>query len=575
MLIVKSHDNEIYTILDTDDMALDCVSKDELLGILRQGLTIYGASEFSLEHNIDLTLILRLYDKSTIKDYDGLILRDYSAEYNMFSTQILDWRELSDTVPASAFSTIINIIKDNNKVVRTVPTNYPVGYKVFSFGDYVLTLEDLATNELYTCDFYTCLYIYFDEHKSIEGVDEVTVDYIRCGDRYYTADEVLIKFKDSSKFSNIKVGVGTSSIVSDIEYDDFQTDWGSINYDFGNCTYLNVTDCKFPIYNIKSRIKRIEGDGFLGLGSMFKTLSSVAYKFENNTLYFRDNSVISKAVDLIRFKNVILYENDEVKNLVFKYLDTIKGKELVFKKDLGYKRNISLSYVVNDSQSFRCPSYRINDVTKPNICIVRTDLGLIYVDKSTLFPIDFAYDNIFLSRISNCGTCWFSPSSGLITVGTAKELNSARTLYGKSFLDLCINAMDLGLAYHNNTIIPLGLARVNIVEGYASITVYCLVLGDKDCNNSYGFNVVEVPLLFIGASLLEYDNYFLLRGLLTNIYLEKSIIYNLEGYFSEDSFLDVWSGLNLKKGRLAYNVLYNNSKSVLRSAVDNDDELGY
>ena len=176
MLLVTSKSNNIYTILDTDDMTSDTISKEELLPFLQAGNIVYGETAFALEYNLKSTLILRLYgsDKTDVKDYDGYLLRDYCSEYNEYTTQVIDSIDFKNLL---LNLDIWKILCDAIREINPCPYNLDylenpleIGYKVYSSAKDSLTLKDLSDGELYSCDFFTCLFIYLEEHKGIDGL---------------------------------------------------------------------------------------------------------------------------------------------------------------------------------------------------------------------------------------------------------------------------------------------------------------------------------------------------------------------------------------------------------------------
>ena len=58
-LIVEKSDNN-YTVLDTSDLVEEVFTREQLLGIIQSGITVYGTNEFCLLYNIPCTLIVRL-----------------------------------------------------------------------------------------------------------------------------------------------------------------------------------------------------------------------------------------------------------------------------------------------------------------------------------------------------------------------------------------------------------------------------------------------------------------------------------------------------------------------------------
>ena len=253
MLIVEKCIDEVYSILDTDDMISEDISKTELLEILQQGYFIWGTSEFAIQNNIRVNLILRMYDKdNNVKDYDGLILRDAYTDYNEFLYQVMDIRELESLSSSVILEKVISILKFNNKQRGNIISNYPIGYKVFSRGDNELTIKELSTGNLYSADFFGCLSVYLDENLSIEGITEINADFLEVSD-----GSVLFANTVLSEYS---VSYGDSLVIaSSDEQDDLSCSYDELDTVFKYNDFILATECGFPLYNIKNKVTQIRG----------------------------------------------------------------------------------------------------------------------------------------------------------------------------------------------------------------------------------------------------------------------------------------------------------------------------
>lgn len=564
MLILSDKVDNIYSILDTDDMTVENIEKKELLNVIENGVFIYGLSKFSLECDIDITLILRLYGKNDVKDFDGLILRDYCSNYDDIRTHVIDWRLESNTlILDQVFNEVVDIIRRNNKIETEIDTDLPVGYEIYAYGDDLVTLKELSTGSMYSCDFYTCLYIYTDEKQSIKGVDEISYDHMICNGNYYSSDKVLKSYKNSSISSNVKKVLRKSSVICD----DFRANWGSIDSDLGVNDFIPVTECGFPIYNIKRCINRIN----CNLADIdFSTLLSTACSIENGRLYFDNNNYISGAHNIARYINVINFKSENLKNEAICYIEAVKAKEVLLKKDTGITRNLTLSREVypNDICTVSCNSYNIADFRHKDIINLKTKFGLICSVQSAIINSDNSFSNMFLTRITNCGSCWYSAKIGKIEIGTMSSCWKGNCLCNDIFVESCWSCIKSGLSYHD-VLIPLGLSSVDIDEYAIDVKILCMILPDEDCSLLHSINIVEVPLLFCGAKFDEFDDCFRLMGMFQTLYLEKSVVYNLYGNFDEDSFMNIWSNLSLKKSKEIYNSLYNHSKVLLSHISEN------
>jgi hypothetical protein len=156
MLILNKHILDAYSVLDTDDLTIETVSKDELKSIIASGVKIFGVTDFSLEYDVDVFVILRLYSKDSVKDFDGLILRDMSNDYNECLVQIIDYNDIAnDLITDDRFNAVVSSIRNINKfddsILKDAKT-YPVGYTVTEFDESNIYLMDNSGEE-FACDF--------------------------------------------------------------------------------------------------------------------------------------------------------------------------------------------------------------------------------------------------------------------------------------------------------------------------------------------------------------------------------------------------------------------------------------
>lgn len=564
MLIVDSYDDNIYNILDTDDLTIESISKQELLYILQQGYFIFGTSEFALQNNIKVNLILRLYNKEgDVKDYDGILLRDVCPEYNEFMYQVIDSIDYKDDLLSNeVFNKILDIIKRTNNKRGCIKQDYPIGYSIFAKGDIDISIKDLETNDLYSADYFACLAIYLDEHKSVKGIKEITDNYmILDSGEYYSADNILQFYR----YTNNKLKY---TPTSDINYDELESTWGSLNNVFNSYDRLRVTNCRFPLYNIRNNIVRLSGSYS---NFDYNMLSSTVISFDNKTLHFENGCSLSDSSLIAKYFNIIIFKSDDLKEIVYNYLQGLIAKEQMLKVNHNIKSNLELSHSrIDDIGDWLVKDYRINNVfRKPDVQILRTKFGIIYETHSMIIDDSCSFRTLFLVRITNLGTVYWDSDTHKICVGTGQDCNKGNCLCNDVFQSAYNKCVISGLCYCHDMIVPLCIARVKLEGDSIDIRVLCLIMADTESVLRYDFNLVEVPLLFLGSKLFEYDDCYVIKGMFTTITFDKNLVEHLLGYFNEENFLDLWTSIKSKKSKEAYEGLYKHSKSVLRQVLDN------
>ena len=561
MLIVEKCIDEVYSILDTDDMISEDISKTELLEILQQGYFIWGTSEFAIQNNIRVNLILRMYDKdNNVKDYDGLILRDAYTDYNEFLYQVMDIRELESLSSSVILEKVISILKFNNKQRGNIISNYPIGYKVFSRGDNELTIKELSTGNLYSADFFGCLSVYLDENLSIEGITEINADFLEVSD-----GSVLFANTVLSEYS---VSYGDSLVIaSSDEQDDLSCSYDELDTVFKYNDFILATECGFPLYNIKNKVTQIRGSY---IDFDFNILTQKAIRFKDKVLYFEDGSSLSSIDLLVKYFDIIRFESDDLASSVNSYLQGCIAKERVLRSSHKLENlkslSVNLEHYIGDYS--KC-NIRINDyIRHPDIMCIRTKFGVVYERQSTIIDADSTFKTLFLVRITRTGSTYYDMEKRLIVTGTGQDCNKGGCLCNDTLREAYNNMVNYGYTYFKGMIVPLCVSRVILDEECLDIRILCLIMPNEDFTCNYDFNLVEVPLIYLGSKLFEYDDCYSIRCMFSEVSFEKALVENIWGSFEESNFLDLWENLRVKNSRETYNNLYKHSKSVLKQVLD-------
>ena len=571
MLLVTCKLNNIYTILDTDDMTSDTISKEELLPFLQAGNIVYGETAFALEYNLKSTLILRLYgsNKADVKDYDGYLLRDYCSEYNEYTTQIIDSIDFKDLL---LNLDIYEILCDAIREINSCPYNLDylenpleIGYRVYSSAKDSLTLKDLSDGELYSCDFFTCLFIYLEEHKGIDGLEYISKDSLLYYNTLLTAKDVLNTYWVSSLANNKSNKILDSHNFS-LTQELLEADYDELEGLFGGRDALVVDFCYIPIYNIKRNIQVVNQSNMIPYFSQY----DMVYKLEGKHLFFRNGKTLDSFNEIARLYKHLRYESDELKQQVFSAVRNHQARAMTLNQSFDLEKlsgkcvSASSVLTIYKPLPFNPGVLPLDDF----IGWYRTPLGDFQVNQ-----IDYNdytgdnYENIWMLRVTQTGSCAYSFKKYKIVSDTMKNISKKGTLSNDMYKRYMELAQLKGISYCQDLITPLCIDKVELFADSLCISLACVVRNDYGVDNFdeiavTNINIVSIPLIFTDGNFTEYDDCFVYRCLFQTIYLEKKLVHSLYGSVYGAQSFSCWGSASRKADRELLNRL---DKSTLRT----------
>lgn len=505
MFIVSHKDDNFYRVLDTKDMVEETLTRDEIYSACCQGLFVFGVNDFSIENNIDLRVILRLYDSENDiqKDYDGILCRDavedINEDYTVQVMHINDYPELvsNEEVRLRVLSCIEYINSFRVKYDMYSKSDESL-YKVASSDIYGADIVDKSTSVSYRCDFFDLLYIYLVEHESVEGITSITLDTIILdnADVLYKGDCLLKYFIDDELGDNIKSS--------------FDTNFRRLDFDFGLDEYKFVNS--LPFFNLKRFIYQGADDGVYPL---FKEYSNkVVVSADIHGVYFDDGSVLKDAEVVIKYLNCFKYANDIAVRLTNEFIDKEVAKELLINETSFLKNLQTVHSDINISDGGRF-------MHLDHMCGVYC--GKVFELKRRLS------DNkkIWMTRLTNLGSAWVNTELMGTEFGIMLDFNKGSgQLCNDEFLRLMDSDRVSKMLWLEDIICPLGVYSISKHDEGINFNILCLVSGSVNEWTKTGLYTIIVPLLYCGGCFEDFGSYFRYNMLIEDLYLEKDLVYD-------------------------------------------------
>lgn len=565
MYIVVSKIQDSFDILDTSDNSVQTVSKDELAVLFRSGIKVYGATDLALKYNFDVHVILRLYNVEGAKDYDGYCLYE-ASQYEDTFYQILDIQNERDAlIDPIIYSKVLEALRFlNPKPEIKITTNYT--YEIYSVEDKNdIDVIDYRDNERYAVDFFFILSKYI-EGEAIKGVDEITFEYIRIGETYYWASNVLAKFNINYRCKQV-FNTGYTLV------DNVSSNYDNLDSTFAGDNFVVLQDVFIPLYNSKNCVRRLPGNAILPWFSRYDT----AIKFEKHKLYFQNGEIIDNADTLAYMYNVIDFANDEVKQQVDSYLTIVQTKGQMLSKDYDFytkkkmSRDFTTQSLANNMISFTWTysPYFYQQNTFEN---AKFKDGCLSIQNNFVFRKK-PFSMLFLSRIPRVGQSAFSFDSMMVEKATGSSIASS-CMDSLKYLEYIESAVNNGIAYHNDVIVPLCISGVFVSDDSYDVKVICLVRPyTEDYPNpsfkseTYGISAIEIPLIFCGGKWIEYDDCYSYSTMLQTLYIQKSLVQRLFGSYDYSDYLNIFRGVHLKANGKIQQVEERTMKSILKRVL--------
>lgn len=511
MFLLTSQQNNSYGVLDTNDGVEEVISYNDLLQILASGEIIWGITYDDLVAGMPTRMCLRLYNEDgKAFDYDGVLLRDASPLDP--DVQLLDW---SLTDASEHFDKVVDLVcRHPCRTYNMDIHGLPVGYKVKAFSTKYLVLDDIETGESFYCNYYLCLYIYLVERRAIQGV-EMSFTELRYDSVILTAYDCLLSYKIVNQNVRPKIDVGYSD-------DTVSAHWNNINLVFSNNAMMLVGN-NIPIANLRY--------------GMISLSQPVDWKIQKHTLKIADvgqNYVEFtngyKEYDL-EYIAVIAGMLENISDFILQIKGILKAYKakctLMGKLCTNFDHCFASSHIIT-SYGMSIIQHYYSDIKLQSI---KTELGLITIEYNMEVNV------VWLLRIANTGSAWYSMLSQRIETGTMSEFNKYCGLANDPFEEAIQDAQSNGLCWGDDLIAPLTISRIDILaDGSICPYVVCITSSckSKEEFGKTGLGLIEIPLLFCGGKFIEFENCYQYYTAVAVITLDKEIVHNLSGTMTGD-----------------------------------------
>ena len=579
MYLVTKRCSDIYSILDTSDMKEESITRDEVYSLLLQGTKIYGVSTFSIENDIPLRLILRFYgEDKEVKDFDGFLLKDYNSDLSEFTTQVIDcYTEMDALLDLNVFKAVINTLSKLNSSPYNLSSlnnmDLPIGYQVYAYNKEYLTLKDLSDGNLYKCDFYLCLYIYLEEGRRIDGISEITLDYLVYNDTVLRAYDVLEKYWSCSQKCNYMDKTTHSLVMKNTDFiDDIDCSYNDLDSIFSGSSMMLLSEIYFPVYNLSSVKRRINSNA--DIRPWFNSFGKPISLTKDGVLIFDDGLELSNFRTICKYFRVFDFDA-ELRTQVYAYIKGQLAKETLFNRPNHIESDIKSSFNSIGDTIKKMPSLLVDNGISYKDYAIRTPFGCIDIrfenpcmDKYS----DKIFRTFWMGRLTHTGSAWYDMQEHEVVVGAMKNTESLTysCIASEVFEEYYNKAVIDGLAYHNNKILPICVNRVEVIEDYVYIFVVCMTASsDGEDFGTTMFNAIEVPLIFLGGKFVEYDDCYKYYTLFNTIILEKKLVNYLYASYSVSDLYNLWGGLTSRKaGKTLADRTFKIMKRVMREAAD-------
>lgn len=195
MFICVGRVDDSFTVIDTSDKVREVFCKDDLLGILEQGIEIAGVTVESLSIDECTTILVDFNRTAGLgKYFNGFYFEEYSiAEQDyfvnpyMFSILGVSDVDLCDILPflQEANGSILNNIYRQLKKAEK-------GYVYIErYNDSHALIEDCSNHEYYSVNYCEMVGILMSENKSIDGIEDINSSFIKMrGETFKISDAV-------------------------------------------------------------------------------------------------------------------------------------------------------------------------------------------------------------------------------------------------------------------------------------------------------------------------------------------------------------------------------------------------
>lgn len=566
MYIVKERNKDGYVIYDTEDRSSEFIDNDTVRSLLSSNIFIYGVTLTSMDLDIDVRLLLNIFDGNFSQSYDGYIMEETDEEKIQYNCHCIDINSIPDDI---ILYDILSILRSRNKdVYVNISSNDNIKYTyVGNFNNGIFSCKSIESGVEYSLDCFDCIYLRYVEKCIIIGLD-IYKDRIVCesdGIIVYI-DDILkdIRF-NSASYENYKPEIN-------IEFEDqISLKYGELN---GKVVILN--DMYIPLFDLSCYVERVEGDYPENLwwrnGEIieFDKTTGIS-KFENGVeMPFEDTYwFVAYNMDKSIFENAYTYYEHAL--MKYKVLNRKAEFESRLYDGLTLKQSMNMIYL---------PRAYVRTVSDDKTYVVKSDYGNMqikynYIDTS-LLKLCYAFDSVFLMRMANVGTLVYDLNGNILNCG--KTSLGDNSLYSnvdtQDFHNVVNDAIFRGISYLDDAILPLCVGRIHVHQEGVCIYIDCLVPRSVDGFAETGNSIVTIPLHLMKGKFKEYNDCFEFKTVLHTIVLSKELVYNLHSfYYYNESQAVLLNGKSNKNIMKCYDYLQKQNKRVFKRVLSENNMI--
>lgn len=522
MYIALEVNDKTAQIYDTSDNTTETVDISTVISILNRGITIVGLTDTLAEAGVLGKVILRF--ECVNKEFNGFYFTDYSDLYEDCLAQPI-YIELNDLMDINTFLFLAKYLYKNNKKYysfKKSETEQAFVHNYFADDD---TFDITCPNgETYNFNYFDILYSVFEEGYKIDKIDinQETLSLTYENNRIITFKQGVISLYNMLEQETKRV----KEEIIDKEFLNLFNK--SMNLDMSNIDNVfslfpnGILTPKYglPICNLRNRVKT---------GKLKDTSLNVSFDGKNllvnNEPFDGNNRVHCYDVNAYIRK----FDNPDI----WKYIDSAKAKAKFFGKSFDIYNDFETDICKTDIDSFENILQRGQRI--------KTNFGEIQLRPSRFLPpsyfkgTDFSQSYIFLSRVTNVGTLYYSLSNYTCCLGNTKHR------YEK-ILNPNLKSIFISDCLWENKMFPLGVTGITEDSETITIDIDFLVnknigvLSDNGLFNEYGYTVVTMPLI-VSPVNITYDSElkkYRIDTYLDEIILDEDVYNHLEGYKTTD-----------------------------------------
>lgn len=506
MRLCSTDGDGVYNLVTLSDLSMKRVDASTISALMSNGVLLYGMTPFCMSRGETPLVLLRLLDDDGNPVYfNGHYIEFDVSYYECDDVQIIDFEEYEGLFSTtSAFVVLMTFLytANTNPKISDYASN-PVTYDVMGYSDSGLTLRSRVTGEMFTDCHYSFLYdLYVFKGEAIEDVEKLGDYYIDLG---YCK---LIRYDEVYRYTNtiwsdfvslLPDGIRDSKTIS-IHWRNKFVDG---HFNENGCAVLN--NC-FPVWNLRSHICKGE------FSTPLEILDSVVVGGNNGRIFTKDGKSWGSDV-AFNVCQLLEYENEKAMKEVLGVFDSYMSKVRMLQGELALNDLMTCQY--------RGFIWEYTGFSLESDFYMRTSYGNISLEwRNSIF-----YDNVWVTRIVNCSSCWFSTNANKVIFGTMSKFNSTSLspLVDSEFLSV-VNAFSN--KWLRGRICPICHTGIIDTDDGIDIKVLCFVAQDELFTVT-GHGLIELPLCLCGGSLQKCGDYYKYDMLIESLCFSKGIFDNL------------------------------------------------